>query len=519
MTDPNPYANNPYACLDISEDASEKEVKVAAAKAKQQYNPDHFHSEEKPEARTKLYRVRAAQETIVGGSDCDYPPDDELTKSKADYHLTANRTRLSVGEKVLIEALKDEAPLNSGRIRVDDGREVRIDDGNASISFDCPGSKSIKLISDEDGLGVVDQIRLNVVTDERSLGVACSPRSVDVGEPVHVEVRDSRGNLVDDIVVTTDRGHRVPVRRGRTKLSFAQPGTVVIEAKPKNVDDEGRGIEYSSDSTTIEVCESEFDIAIEPTSPTVVTDSTVEFTVWESTGSRLSGATLRSDRGHKATTKQGVARFSFEEPGTVTVTAARPDGESIYHPSETDVTVVPAEQELTIELLCTSPTLGEAVKLVIRDECGTRLGGAEVVVEHTDTGNRETIRTDDNGTCQFTFLNPGTYEIKARYNEPGLTTYIPASHSITFHGDPVQLAVEPDRRVIEPGDSVRVVVRDSSGDRVSGVQIEAGESRTTTDENGIATVSFSSPGLYMIKAMKNADLIKYKSTSTEINVK
>ena len=561
MADPDPYSDDPYECLGVSRDASTTEVTVAAAKAKKKFLPDHYPDEEKETAREKLYRVRAAEDAITDGE--PYPPEDgleedppggggsggdgtdggesdgtdggggtddggpgdtgggdgtegpgsETTPSPATLELALPKSDPQVGESVTVSVTADGDSLTEGQLRVDGERTVPIRNGSATVTFEEPGPTELRATADGvDRPTEPTTRRVEVRPRDRSIAVFCTPSEARVGEPVSVEVRDSAGERVTAGRVETDRGHSRSLDRGEATLTFEDPGTVAVEAIA-----EGGAAGSTTGTAAVTVSQTELELALVPEASTVRAGETVPFTVRDETGSRVDDATVRSDGGETAVTTRGRARLTFDEPGAWTVTAEK-DGElTEYVPAETEITVEPKSIRHALELSEPEPAVGESVEVLVRASTGDPGSGITVEATHAESGKTSRTETDATGRGQLTFDERGEYAVETKSPPDGPTAETDET-TVEVRPASAALALIPARRAVPPETEVEFTVRDSFGKRVEGATVRANGNTAESDERGVASLRFESPGEYEVAVRKPESAIDYEVDRVDIEV-
>jgi plastocyanin len=555
-----PYSDDPYDCLGVSEDASETEVRVAAAKAKSKFNPDNYADDKKDEARLKVYRVRAAEEAISGSG--TYPPDDELTtktggdggddttsgtessrgsetdsdggdatdggdKDSNDKTETSpdskpepepievgvSESTPSVGETITVTADVNGDPLPKGAVKIESERIATIRDGSAKVSVDTPGDHTLRISNSDSGTDVEPGTQtINVQPLDRSVSMLCDPSDVGTDEEVRIEVRYEDGTRVANGTIETSRGHSIPLKRGGAELTFEEPGEVTVEPVVNESSDSD-----TVSSATISVSETELRLTLEPINPTVSQGESVTFTVRDENGERVRGATISNPRTTATTDTTGQATLTFETAGTQTVTTEKPDDSITYQKTTTEVTIEPAEIELALEVIGGDVSIGETVRGTVWTENGSRASGVVVSCSHEESGSERMTETDETGEIRFELDQQGTYEITAG-DESADTPYIADSKTITVSPESLGLTVIPARTEAAVGEQIRFTVRDSRGHRVKAAQVHANGQDTKTDSRGVGALQFDSPGEFEVTATKDHDTIEFEPGNTEVTI-
>lgn len=474
MSDVDPTADTAHECLGVPPDASHKDVKLAAAHAKSQFNPDSYPDGEKQAARDRFHVVKAAEEALL--SDAEFSPprvspsdnegEGESTAEPSSPSLSVGRDRLSLGETVTAFVTVDGEAATDGSVETDGGVTARLRNGRATLQPTATGTvtltASVEGTTDETTVTVESGLTVEVETDE----------PVSVGDGVTVTATDGLGNPVDGRVIVN--GDETPLRDGETRVTFNRPGerTVAVVGGDSRAE------------TTVTVQESAPVGLILRRETVAVGEPVVVEARRRSDGKLAPGTRVETDDGRSRVADDGRIRFQAQEPGETTVRVADADDDAAT------VSIVPA----TVTLALAAPATvepGESFETRVTADGGPA-AGARVAVRR-DGETVTAAETDVNGDATLTVARPGEYELRA--TDDGRTADVtPATATLTVDAPPERLAVDVVAAPTATRDRVSVVVRDERGRRVSDATVAVGSRETTTDDRGTASLEIADEG-------------------------
>lgn len=384
-------AADPYEILGTTPDATETEVKVAAAKAKKELNPDHFPDGTKKAARQKLYRVREAERAILedrpmdptagepsGGAPETESSESETATATADLSVETDPDHPSVGVPVTFRVTDPaDDPVANARIVTDavdqpgggssgsGGQTARTDGGGAAtLVFDVPGRRRVVATTDADaasgddrrahaGRGAAGNDRefrpaetsIVITRPTTTLSLEVDSETVTAGSLVSFRVVDDDGEPVRDASVAVAGETLSTDASGVASTTLHDSGSVRVRATKSE-----SGVRYDPATATIRVTPvDEIDLVVTDDVETdrngrlrVESDETITFEVrTEGTNRPVAGAAVAveyaGDTGGRAgeretasttTEADGRATVTFTESGRATVTATDGDIES-----------------------------------------------------------------------------------------------------------------------------------------------------------------------------------------------
>jgi hypothetical protein len=327
-----------------------------------------------------------------------------------------------------------------------------------------------------------------------ALEVALSKPKPQVGESVTVSVT-ADGDSLSKGQLSVGGERTVPIRNGSATVTFESPGRRELRAAADGFD---RPTE--PETKPVEVRPRDRSIAVFCTPSETRIGESVAVEVRDSTGHRVTDGRIETDRGHRRSLDRGEATLTFEESGAVEIEATTGDGTGGSASATTTVTVSRSKLELALVPERSTVRAGESLLFTVRDETGSRVEGVTLRSDGCETA------VTSRGRARLTFEEPGTWTVTAEKDgDDGVTEYVPAETDITVEADSVAHALELSETEPDVGESVTVIVRESTGERASGVPVEAthvetgSTSRDETDESGRAEVTFDERGEYAVE--------------------
>lgn len=379
-------ADDPYEILGTTPDATETEVKVAAAKAKRELNPDHFPDEEKKTARRRLYRVREAEQAILEDREMD-PTAGERSGGPTTAEQSGGPTA---------------AASTAGDL------SVETDADRPSV-----GTPVSVHVMDSDGEPVSNA---RVVTDPMD-----QPPAEEAGDAGQTARTDESG--VATLVFDT-AGRRRIVATADAEASAGSDGS-------------GDGREFRPGETSVVVTRPTVSLSLAVDAETVTAGSAVSFRVVDDDQEPVRDASVAVAGQTLSTDASGVASTKLHDPGTVRVRATKTESDVRYDPATTTVRVTSLG---SIELAVADDRergqrgrlrveSDETVTFVVRSvEAEQPVGDATLTV--TDAGSAdagsdgpagspttETVETADDGRADVTFTEPGRASVEATYGD------------------------------------------------------------------------------------------------------
>ncbi|MFB6243269.1 MAG: hypothetical protein ABEH80_04140 [Halobaculum sp.] len=316
----------------------------------------------------------------------------------------------------------------------------------------------------------------------------------------------------------------------------------------------------ASETTTVDGHPRVVRLGVDPMTTSVTTGESLTVAVRrQCDGQLVDGAVVETDRGHETVARRGRTTLSFDSPGTVSVVARRDGGRPTYESGSTTVSVTPARPTLGLDVPSVV-TVGDRITAELRDQSGDPVAGARVTVRQTQStagGDRgrddtresasrdsdgatvvSTATTDARGRTRLVVDTPGEYTVRAvshseartdrnhrarHGDDDGPRTNRQSSPSppaltertVRVEPEPVPLAVCVLRDPAGPGSEGEFVVRDASGERVSGVTLTAAGQTTETDDRGCATLRFPRAGTVRVRAEADGP---FESATTRVVV-
>ena len=389
MSEPDPTADTAHECLGVAPDASRQTVKLAAARAKSQFNPDNYPAAEKRAARTRFHVVSAAEDALL--ADGEFPPDRISPPADDSLSVTAARDRLTADESLTVSVTVDDTPADEGVVRAAE-TTAEIGNGRATLSLTETGEQTLTAV-------VGDRTATTTVTvtpPAGGVGLELGRTTVRVGEPLRVAVRrQSDGRLVSDATVAAADGRSWTATDGRVRIRPTEPGQLQLTATRDHA-----GPVSTADTRTVTVVPASVELALSAPE-TVTTGEQFTVSVRESTGESAAGVQLTVRRDGDTVTQtttndRGQTRLTLDHPGTYGLHASDDRPETAVVSTSRELTVRAETTALAVEVVDTPTATNPRCRLLVRDEWGRRVPDATVAV-----GDRTTT-TDDRGRAAVT---------------------------------------------------------------------------------------------------------------------
>lgn len=497
MAEPNPYAGDPYERLGIDPDAPSTEVKVAAANAKRKFNPDRAAPGSKSEVRELLYRIRDAEEAIINDEDPEFGP--KPRPDGVSLKIEVETTEVLIGNPVrFLVTDSDDAPIKDAEV-VFDG-EAKLTDKLGQVEFETTGLGTFEVKASKTGFDPVYEptsMTIEVEKRMRNLSIDVTKTTVAPHTDITLFIHDDSNDPVEGVSITGDGIDKTTDRTGETVISFSSEGDFEVAAEKEDCEPdtvvftvekrkESLSLDYKSDSTYVG----------ESITVSVDAGGTPDIEI------KFDGKTKSLDGG-------GEVDFETDSVGTFEVEATAPDTETTtYVPAseEVEVAAIPLEISTEPEIL---PT-GEAVDITVR-EAHTGATVEDIIVTTTD--GKES--TTNSGSALFEFFEAGEVTVTAGERSP---EHHSASTDIQIVPDEIALTIELSREAIEPGEKIKVTVRDKDGKRVENANVELDGRTWETNGRGIVRISPETEGNHRITASKKGDATSYASAKETIRV-
>jgi len=494
MSEPDPTADTAHECLGVSPDATPEDVKLAAARAKSQFNPDNYTEAEKRAARDRFHVVSAAEDALL--ADGEFPPERVSPPAAETLTVRAARDQITPGASVTVSVTVDDTPADEGVVRAG-GVTAEIRNGRATLT-PAPTSAGTEQTGTPTEVTLTATVggatATTTVTVAPDLVVEPAETTVTAGDTLSVRVTDGTGRPAEGHVETPDGRERLT--RGETQVTLTETGEQTLTAVAGD----------RTGTATVTVTPRSGAIGLELAQTTVRAGEPVRVAVRRQSDGRLvSHATVESADGRSWAATDGRVRIQPTEPGQLRLTASRETAGTVATTDSRTVAVVPSSVELAVSAPATVET-DEQFNVTVRESTGDLAAAVRVAARQDGETITETV-TDDRGQARLAVARPGTYTLRASDDRPQ-TEIVPGTRELTVVADATALAVE----VVDPPTAAsqrcRVVVRDEWGRRVPDATVSVAgragddgeaaaddrgtrtdERETTTDDRGRATIA------------------------------
>lgn len=497
MTEPNPYAGDPYDRLGIDSDASPTEVKMAAAKAKKKYNPDRADPDEKSEIRELLYRIRDAEEAILEDREPEYGakprPDGVKLSIEPDIDDPVK------GDTITFEVSdSDGSPVSDASVSFAGNTKSTDDRGLVDFVAEKSGTFDAKVM--KSGIFptyIPSTVTIEVDNHTPELSIEAGDTTVPPHTDVELVVNAESDESVEGAIITGEGIDTETGSDGTATINFDTEGKFEVSANKKG---------YEADSTQfiVEKRVEQIKLDYSPTEPYV--GDTISFSV-SAKGSP--DITIEFNGESKSIEAGTTTDFVANSVGTFSAEAVAPDTkDTIYKGTSERINVSPKPLDIAAEAL-TVPT-GESTRIEVKEShTGNPADGVLV-----STSNEKEDWTTE-GTVHLEFHEPGEVEITAG---TASKAYERTSTRIEVVPSEIELTVEVGREKAEPGEEIKVTVRDTYGDRVEDAEIEMAGETWKTDKRGNARIQTEEEGHYTLSATKDGDVTSFGTAKKEIRI-
>ncbi|MFC6955310.1 hypothetical protein [Halorubellus litoreus] len=209
-------------------------------------------------------------------------------------------------------------------------------------------------------------------------------------------------------------------------------------------------------------------------------------------GKPVSDATVRVAGASYATSGDGTAVVSVDDPGSYEVTGVRPDGN---RSATTTLRVRRFESALSVSVP-ESVVTGESMPVRVARENGS-------AVDAVVAADGETVRTGADGVANVTFDVAGEFEVRASKEPTAEYRFVEATGAVTVERRAVALVATANRSAPRVDEPVAVSVqRRDTGEAVNATLSLDGRT-VATGADGVATVRFDAAGEVVVVAGAN----------------
>lgn len=346
------------------------------------------------------------------------------------------------------------------------------------------------------------------------LTVSADPANASVGEEVQFTVTNETGSPVAATLTVNGTTYQTGTD-GTWSTSFDTAGDYTVRADRANTSN----TTYAADEVTVSVAKQTVPLVVEQTPAEDVTaGEAVKFSVYTQAGEPVSNVTLSIAGGTVQTGTDNVGSYTFSDAGDYTVEATASDTATTNYTTGTEsVNVVQKVHNLKLSLQSSTPIRpGETVTFKVKN--GTSSSGAVGAYLYVD-GTKVSVNDDGIGT--YTFQSEGTFTVWTDKPATDTASYDEDSMTIDVKKKSVNLGITrvPDSAT-HPGVPTNFTVKYSGNGSVApGVTLHVNGTTYTTNENGVATVTFQSEGTYSLWASEEETMTtEYTSENYSLTV-
>lgn len=435
----------------------------------------------------------------------------EVVKERRVLSITAAGSEVLVGENVTF-TVTDDTGNAVADATVNTGSESGTTDADGKCTLEFPDAGTVDVEATKPGDSTTsyepDTVTFDVVKEQRSLRVSPLTTDIEADSPVTFVVEDETGSPVEGATVETPAGTETTDPSGECTLEFPAAGTVDIDVRKPDTP----SVEFEANSTTVEVATRDRHLEIVPAENPVDVEEPVTFTVHDSSGVPVEGATVETSDGTATTDGSGECSITFSTAGSFDVEAHKTDSSTTtFHSASTGLEVTKVERDLVI-VLDGPVEVREPVPVRVVDTEGNPVSDTTV---ETPSGKKT---TGSDGTCTVEFSDVGTVTVEARKPDDATTTYESATESVDARPETRPLSVSASPNPSEYGDLVEFTVRDESGP-VEGAIVEVDDRSAKTGTEGTCTIVLSSLGEIAVTATRtDEETITYVDGSTTVTI-
>lgn len=463
--DADPAAEDLYERLGVDPADSTAEIEESGRRVLASLSPDSDLSAEELEALEEQYhRAKEAFDVLTDdderaaydrrrareddGGDRGTAVEGFATTTDRDgepTHLdvSADTTEAVRGSEVTFTVTDgDGVPVSGAVVTVDESTGGTTDArGRVDLTVADVGTVEARATKPDAGSYRDDAVTLEVVREEVPLSLSVGSEAVEPDEAVAFVVRTDEGTPVEGATVEGRGRSAVTDERGRARLRFEEPGTVHVTATKEDTGtvryrDAGATVDVARHAVPLEIDTPEVDLG----AARITVGDEVAFVVRDDGGERVEGATVVARDTERTTDSLGTCRFTFAEPGTVEVTAAKDDPSTEYERDSVTFEVL-GKGRLDLSAEKQSVETGRVATFEVVDRDGEPVEGA--TVEAVDRPAE--AETDRRGRAELSFSEPGEVEVEASKG----------AEPTGYEGDSVRVMVRAAGPSVEPSERPR----------------------------------------------------------------
>lgn len=347
---------------------------------------------------------------------------------------------------------------------------------------------------------------------DKEVSISAGTREAQVGDTVTFEVTSEDGPE-GDVPVEVDGhslGEKTTAADGTVDYTFDEAGTAQVTAltTPGHADP----------VVTVEVKRRPVSMTFGSAPEEVEIGERATFEVTDGSGTPVESAELRADGDPRGTTDvSGTETMTFEDVGTVQVTATKEDDDTAtYADATTTVTVTEETVPLNLDVDTDDLAVGDTVTVGVTEAGGTPVEGARVSVDGTVVG-----QTTGDGSVEADLPMAPSVEVVAdksarpdedRVYEPTAKELSPDKRDGELHIDVV--GGQP-----MEGDDLELTVTDGTGHPVEEANISTNWDHSgRTNGDGKLRLSLDEHGTLIVKATKSSPHTDYGRTEKPVEV-
>lgn len=513
MGSADPTADDPYDCLGVSRSDSLDTIEPQAKKL----ITEHMKKVQDASSESKKKEYKEAWENLQDAFEEVKQQKKGASSNRRILHASASPSTVKLGEETTISVEDDKGnSVDDCMTKIDGRRKGRTDNnGEATIEPQSTGEVTIDVVKDASGGVSYRDTSVSVSVKKRTMGLnfADVPDRVDSGDKATLTVQNDRGTTVKDVDVAGPSDSETTDGSGEATITMTGDGQATVRANRPDTST----TTYSEATTTIKVDPRTVDLKFKSGPKAVQTNDKVSFVVVGDNGP-IDNAKVSVGGDTGTTDNKGRTQITLSTvmPGTHTVEATKKDDPGVTYTTATrDLTVNKANVDLSISVDDSSPTVDEEIGIEVTDGSGNGIKDARVSVE-----GDEKARTNQAGEAEIQVEKGGRTRISATKPDDKRRNYSKTHCYIGVERHVNRIKIEGVPSMAETGESVDVLVVDSSGTAVSNAVVKTDSGLTDqTGRGGEATVEFTAPGTRELVAKKSpTEKIRYEKDSATIQI-
>jgi hypothetical protein len=358
-------------------------------------------------------RVTATKGDTPGISFRDATDSVEVERRIVDLSFGAAPDEATVLENTRFRVVDEDGdPVEGVTVAGGSAQDTTGRDGRATLSFEASDLGHVEVTATKGGPRGIEfdstDERIGVVKRRVSLDLSPAVRATEIDTAVEFTVTGD-GGPVSGVTVKHRSMTDTTDGNGTASLTFETGGSKTVVARK----DETPTTIFDGDSVNVSVSRIEKRLDLVPPNDKVEVGSPATFTVHDGDGRRVEDAEVDGQNATgEETDRRGEADLTFRSSGKKRVTASKPStGRYRYVDDDVTIQVRTPPKSVRIADVPDDVSVGDPAEIRVVDHRGNPLPDA--VIKAVSNRSKQIDRTNDRGTVEFTFQDPGYYTISA----------------------------------------------------------------------------------------------------------